>query len=148
MLLCADASPTPWFRLTRTQAAARGVRLVEWLALEERHLDIRHSASPKSGGVCAGTLTIRRALGWVWAPTAAAARREAPCGTVHVIARANLLCDDRDGWLRRPLGEPVLEVTPYFGEGSKFWDTLMARAEHEAARLGVPFTVHRFAVAA
>ena len=138
----------PWFRLTRHQAAARGVRLTEWLAIEEVHRDVRHSANPKSGGVVAGVLTTRRALGWVWAPTAAAAKREAPTGAAHVIAHANLLTDDRDGWLRRPLGEPVLIVTPYFAEGTVFWRTLMTRAQEEAQRLGVPFSVHRIACAA
>lgn len=138
----------PWFRLTRHQAAARGVRLTEWLAIEEVHRDVRHTTSVKSGGVVAGCLSVRRALGWVWAPTATAAKREAPAGTVHVIAHANLLTDDRDGWLRRPLGEPVLIVTPYFGDHTVYWRTLMTRAHEEAELLGVPFSVHRIACAA
>ena len=138
----------PWFRLTRTQAAARGVRLVEWLCMQETHIDVRHSVSPQSGGVVAGCLTVRRALGWVWAPTLSTALREAPEGTVHVIARANLLSEDKEGWLKRPLGDPVLEVTPYFSEGTKYWHTLLARAEREAEHFGVPFVVRRIANAA
>ncbi len=82
--------------------------MIEWLAVCERRIDVRRANRDGHGGYSVGTLYLRHVLARIAAPTRAQARELAPPGTDVVVSVASLRVSDPDGWLRCPIGVPVI----------------------------------------
>ncbi len=95
-----------------------------WLAVREEWEDVKYGAGARTGGYCVGHFIVRTALCWIDAPTKTAALERAPLGATTVLSFLSLDVDDRIGWLKMPLGVPVVERVPLFegGTARRFFD--------------------------
>ena len=125
-----------WQALSRSRAAAMGVRLTEWLAVREDWQDIRFGSVPQSGGYVCGVVLVRHALGWVYAPDRMSALKEAPEHASTVISRLSLETEDRDRWLAIGVGQSRVYMLPLFGPSTRAAQWCVARARSIAAELG------------
>lgn len=88
--------------------------MIEWLAVCERHIDVRRVNRDGHGGYPVGALDIRHVLARLWAPTRPEARLLAPAGAHTVLSVPSLRVSDPNGWLQCPVGVPVITETLLF----------------------------------
>ena len=88
--------------------------MIEWLAVQERRVDVRRVNRDGHGGYPVGSLHVRCVLTRIRAETRTEARVLAPREADMVVSVPSLRVDDPNGWLTCPVGAPVITETLHF----------------------------------